>query len=260
MSNGPGVLTGKCCLVTAASRGIGAATAVELARAGARAVGINYWRSPEAAQSVADRVRETGATPVLLPADVRRTDDVAAMVARFIDTAGQLHVLVNNAGHLIRRVALEDATPEYLDELLRLNVYSMVFATQACLPHLRRCAPSAIVNIGSIAARNGGGKGRHSMLYAGAKAFVHTLTIGMAAEYAEHGIRVNCVAPGVIETDFHKELTGPERLAAIAAASPLRRNGQAEDVARAVVFLAGDRAAFITGATLDVNGGLDMHW
>jgi len=260
MSNGAGTLADKCCLVTAASRGIGAATAVELARAGARAVGINYLRNAEAARSVADRIREIGATPVLLPADVRRRDEVAAMVARFIEAAGELHVLVNNAGHLIRRVSVEDVTPEHLDELLRLNIYSAVFVTQACLPHLRRCAPSAIVNVGSIAARNGGGKGRHSILYAGAKAFVHTFTIGMAAEYAEHGIRVNCVAPGVIETDFHRELTGPERLAAIAAASPLRRNGRPEEVARAVVFLAGSQAAFITGATLDVNGGLDMHW
>ncbi len=253
-------MRGKCCLVTGASRGIGAATAVAMARAGANSVGINYVRNDEAASQVADEVRAAGARPVLLKADVTDPAAAAGMVRRFVETTGALHCLVNNAGHLIRRVSVEEVEPPFLRQLIALNAESAVYVTQACLPHPRRSAPASIVNIGSIAARNGGGKGKNSILYACTKAFIHTLTIGLAAEYAADGIRVNCVAPGVIETDFHFELTGRERLDEIAAATPLRRNGTPEDVARVVVFAAGDDSSFITGATFDVNGGLLMHW
>lgn len=253
-------LADRCCLVTGASRGIGAATAVAIAQAGARAVGINYCKSANDARNVAEQVRAAGAEPVLLRADVTDPVQVAEMVDAFITAARDLHVLVNNAGHLLRRVSVEDATPDYVQSILALNAESVVYVTQACLPQLKRCAPSSVVNVGSIAARNGGGKGRNSAIYAASKAFVHTLTIGLAAEYADERIRVNCVAPGVIETDFHFELTGREALDQIAERTPLRRNGRAEDVADAIVYLAGDRAPFLTGVTLDVNGGLWMHW
>ncbi|MGB9625042.1 MAG: SDR family NAD(P)-dependent oxidoreductase [Phycisphaerae bacterium] len=250
---------GRCCLITGASRGIGAATAIAMARAGARFVGVNYNRSAEAAARVAEAVRAAGAEPVLLQADVTDPAAVGGMVRRFVETAGDLHILVNNAGHLLKRVSLEEASPEFLRKLVALNAESVVYVTQACLPHLRRCAPASIVNVGSIAARTGGGKGNNSMLYAACKGFVHTFTIGLAAEYADAGIRVNGVAPGLIETDFHFELTGRERMNRIAAHTPLKRNGTPEDVARAIVFLAGDESSFITGAMLDVNGGLLMH-
>ncbi len=249
----------KCCLITGASRGIGAATAVAMAQAGARAVGINYHRSGSAAGNVADQVRAAGAEPVLLKADVTDPAQVSAMVGRFIEAAGELHVLVNNAGHLIRRVSIEDAEPAFLRELIALNIESAVHVTRACLPHLRRCAPAGIVNVGSIAARTGGGKGNHAILYAGTKGFIHTFTVGLAAEYADAGIRVNGVAPGLIETDFHFELTGRERMDQIAANTPLRRNGTPRDVAEAIVYLAGDRASFVTGTVLDINGGLLMR-
>ena len=252
-------LKDKCCLVTGASRGIGAATAIAMARAGATAVGINYNRSANAASRVAEAVRTAGAEPVLLKADVTDPAQVRSMVAAFVDVARDLHVLVNNAGHLLKRVSLEDVTPEFLRQLMALNAESLVYVTQACLPHLKRCAPASIVNVGSIAARSGGGKGNNSMLYAAAKGFVHTFTIGAAAEYADAGIRVNGVAPGLIETDFHFELTGRDRMKQVAANTPLKRNGTPEDVARTIVFLAGDESSFITGAMLDVNGGLLMH-
>jgi 3-oxoacyl-[acyl-carrier protein] reductase len=260
MSEQNQALHGKCCLVTGASRGIGAATAVAMARAGATAVGINYHRSADAAAAVAQAVREAGAEPVVLGADVTDPEAVRDMVDRFLTAAGALHVLVNNAGHLIRRVAIEDVEPAFLRDLIALNCDSVVYVTQACLPHLLEATPSAIVNVGSIAARNGGGKGRNSILYASAKGFVHTFTIGLANDYADRGVRVNCVAPGVMETDFHFELTGRDRLAKIAENTPLRRNGTPEDAAQAIVYLAGDDASFITGACLDVNGGLLMHW
>lgn len=255
----PSNLAGRSCLVTGASRGIGAATATALARAGARFVGVNYHRSGEAPARVAAEVRAAGAEPVLLQADVSDPAQAAAMVGSFVEAAGGLHVLVNNVGHLVKRVGIEEVEPAFLRQLLALNAESMVYVTKACLPHLRRCAPASIVNVGSIAARTGGGKGNQSILYASAKGFVHTFTIGLAAEYADVGIRVNCVAPGLIETDFHFELTGLERMRQIASNTPLRRNGTPEDVARAIVFLAGDESSFITGATLDVNGGLLMH-
>ncbi len=253
-------LKGRCCLITGASRGIGAATAVAMARAGAGAVGINYNRSADAAARVAEAVREAGAEPVVLQADVTDPAAVDDMVRQFVETAKELHVLVNNAGHLLKRVSLEEASPEFLRQLVALNVESIVYVTQACLPHLKRCAPASIVNVGSIAARTGGGKGNNSMLYAASKGFVHTFTIGVAAEYADVGIRANGVAPGLIETDFHFELTGRERMKQIAANTPLKRNGTPEDVARAIVFLASEESSFITGAMLDINGGLLMHW
>jgi NAD(P)-dependent dehydrogenase (short-subunit alcohol dehydrogenase family) len=253
-------LKGRSCLITGASRGIGAATAIAMARAGAKAVGINYHRSADAATRVADEVRSAGAEPVLLNADVTDPAAVDQMVRRFIDAAKDLHILVNNAGHLLKRVPLEETSPEFLRQLVALNVDSVVYVTQACLPHLKRCAPASIVNIGSIAARTGGGKGNNSLLYAASKGFVHTFTIGVAAEYADAGIRVNCVAPGLIETDFHFELTGRERMKQIATNTPLKRNGTPEDVARTIVFLASDESSFITGVAVDVNGGLLMHW
>jgi 3-oxoacyl-[acyl-carrier protein] reductase len=246
--------------VTGSSRGIGAATAIALAEAGAKAVGINYNRSPDAAAGVAERVRAAGAEPVLLNADVTDPAQVKGMVARFVETAKDLHVLVNNAGHLLRRVSFEEAAPDFVRQTVALNAESVVYVTQACLPHLKRCAPASIVNVGSVAARTGGGKGNKSFVYAACKGFVHTLTIGLAAEFADAGIRVNCVAPGLIETDFHFELTGRERMNQIAANTPLKRNGTPEDAARAIVYLAGEQSSFITGVTLDVNGGLLMHW
>lgn len=253
-------LRGRSCLVTGASRGIGAATAIALARAGAKAVGINYNRSADAAARVAEAVRTAGAEPVPLQADVTDPTAVGEMVRQFIDVAKDLHLLVNNAGHLLKRVPLEEAGPEFVRQVVALNAESVVYVTQACVPHLRRCAPAGIINIGSIAARTGGGKGNNSLLYAASKGFVHTFTIGLAAEYADAGIRVNCVAPGLIETDFHFELTGRERMEQVAANTPLKRNGTPEDIARTIVFLASDEASFITGATFDVNGGLLMHW
>jgi 3-oxoacyl-[acyl-carrier protein] reductase len=253
-------LEGKITLVTGASRGIGAATAIELARAGAAMVGINYNRSTEAAEKVAAEVRAAGAEAVLVKADVTDREQTQDAIAAFLSHSKDLHVIVNNAGHLIRRVSVDECEPNYLRQLLALNCEGIVWVTQACLPALKRGAPSSVVNVGSIAARNGGGKGRNSILYAAAKAFVHTFTIGLAQEIADAGVRVNCVAPGVIETDFHFDLTGRERLAAIAENTPLGRNGTPEDIARAIRYLATDQSSFLTGVTLDVNGGLLMHW
>ena len=172
------------------------------------------------------------------------------------NTAGCIDILINNAGSLIDRQPFETATLDYHEDVYATNVRSIFLATKAALPHLKKTRGN-IVNIGSIAGHHGGSVG--SGIYAGAKAAVATETIAMAQEFAKYGIRVNSVIPGLIETRFHERFSSPQRRKAVAQQTPLGRNGTAEDVAKAILFLASDAAAFITGEYIAVNGGLYMR-
>jgi 3-oxoacyl-[acyl-carrier protein] reductase len=178
------------------------------------------------------------------------------MVENFAKQAGRIDILVNNAGSLIERQPFETATLEYHEDVYATNVRSVFLATQAALPYLKNSRGS-IVNIGSVAGHNGGGEG--SGLYAAAKAAVATETMAMAREFARYGVRVNSVLPGFIETRFHERFSSEERRKKVAEQTPLGRNGTAEDVAKAVLFLASDAAGFITGEYIAVNGGLYMR-
>ena len=247
-------LKGKKVLVTGSSSGIGAATAIMFSQQGCF-VGVHYFQTKSGGEKTLEQVKKNS-DGVLLCADMRDEEQVSKMVEPFAKEAGSIDILVNNAGSLIDRQPFETATLDYHEDVYATNVLSVFLATRAALPYLKR-SKGNIVNIGSIAGHTGGGGG--SGIYAGAKAAVTTETIAMAKEFAKYGIRVNSVLPGLIETRFHERFSTPERKKAVAEQTPLGRNGRAEDVAKAVLFLASDAAGFITGEYIAVNGGLYMR-
>ena len=257
-------LKGRKVLVTGSSSGIGAATAIEFSRQGCF-VGVHYFRTKKGGEKTLAQVKKNS-DGVLLCGDVRDEEQVNEMVEQFAKEApaasllrskngGGIDVLVNNAGSLIDRQPFEGATLDYHEDVYATNVRSVFLVTRAALAYLKK-SKGNIVNIGSVAGHTGGAGG--SGIYAGAKAAVATETIAMAREFGRYGIRVNSVLPGLIETRFHKRFSTPERKKAIAEQTPLGRNGTAEDVAKAVLFLASDAAGFITGEYIAVNGGLYM--
>jgi len=247
-------LKGKRVLVTGSSSGIGQATAIMFAQQGCF-VGVHYFQTKKGGEKTLEEVKKNS-NGVLLRADMRDENQVGKMVEQFAETAGGIDVLVNNAGSLIERQPFETATLEYHEDIYATNVRSVFLATRAALPYLKE-SKGNIVNVGSIAGHHGGGGG--SGIYAGAKAAVATETIAMAKEFANYGIRVNTVIPGLIETRFHERFSTPERKKVVAKQTPLGRNGTAEDVAKAILFLASQAAGFITGEYIAVNGGLYMR-
>jgi len=248
-------LKGKKVLVTGASSGIGAATAVMFSEQGCF-VGVHYYTSKDGGEKTLARVKENG-DGVLLCADVRDQKQVNEMVEQFAKEAHSIDILINNAGSLIERQPFETATAQYHDDIYATNVRSILLVTKAALPYLKKTKGN-IVNVGSVAGHTGGAGG--SGIYAGTKGAVGTETLGMAKEFAPYGIRVNSVFPGLIETPFHDKFSTPEFVQSFAERTPLGRNGTAEDVAKAILFLASnDAAGFITGEYIAVNGGFYMR-
>jgi len=240
--------------VTGSSSGIGSATAVLFSQQGCF-VGVHYFQTAEGAQKTLEQVR-ANSDGLLLRADVRDEKQVKEMVEQFAQKAGGIDILVNNAGSLIERQPFETATLDYHEDIFATNVRSIFLVTRAAMPYLKK-SKGNIVNIGSVASHTGGGYG--SGIYASAKAAVATETIAMAAEFAKYGIRVNSVLPGFIETRFHQRFSSAQRRKEVAEQTPLGRNGTAEDIAGAVLFLASESAGFITGEYIAVNGGLYMR-
>jgi 3-oxoacyl-[acyl-carrier protein] reductase len=247
-------LRGKAALVTGASTGIGAAAATALGRLGV-AVAVHYNRSAAEAEAVAEAIRAEGGTAVLVRGDLAAAGAGPEVVAEATGSLGRLDILVNNAGALIRRQPFLELDLALYQAVLDLNVRSVIAVSQAAVPHLERAGGGAIVNVGSIAGSNGGGPG--SGHYAGAKAYIHNLTRHMANELAPRSIRVNAIAPGVIETPFHAA-TPAERKEAWRRAIALGRLGVAEDCAGPIVFLASEMSRYVTGQILHVNGGQYM--
>jgi 3-oxoacyl-[acyl-carrier protein] reductase len=248
-------LKGKKVLVTGSSSGIGAATAIEFAKQGCF-VGVHYFRTGQGGLDTLEQVRKFS-DGLVLKADVRSQTQVKQMISQFAKATGGIDILVNNAGDLIDRQPFETATVAYHDDIYQTNIRSVFFVTQAALPSLKK-SKGCIVNVGSIAGHHGGGPG--AGIYAAAKADVHVQTIAMAKEFAKYGIRVNTVVPGLIETRFHQRYSSAQRRAKTAKETPLGRNGTAEDIAKAILFLASeDAAGFITGEYIAVNGGLYMR-
>lgn len=247
-------LKAKKVLVTGASSGIGQATAIAFSKQGAF-VGVHYFRTQDGAEKTLQQVKKNS-DGVLVRADVRDENQVKNMVEQFAQAADGIDILVNNAGTLIERQTFESGTLEYHDDIYATNVRSVFLVTRAALPYLKK-SKGAIVNIGSLAGHNGGGGG--SGIYSGAKAAVATETIAMAKEFCKYSIRVNSVMPGFIETRFHEIFSSPERHIEMAKNTPLGRNGTADDIANAILFLASEAASFITGEYIAVNGGLLMR-
>jgi 3-oxoacyl-[acyl-carrier protein] reductase len=242
----------KVVLVTGASSGIGAATATLFGKYGAR-VALGYHRNEKGARAVEAEIRRLGGSAYAVRADVQNPGEATSMVGQITSVLGPLDILVNNAGSLIERAALMQQTLESWDSVMQLNLRSVFVLSQVVGNSMVARGGGAIVNIGSIAARNGGGPG--SGAYSAAKAGVITLTKSLAKELAPHGVRVNCVNPGVIDTPFHEVFSTPESMKNFAKAIPLGRVGGAIECARVIVFLASDAASYVVGESIEVNGG-----
>ena len=244
--------SGKSVLITGASTGIGAALARAFAAQGAK-VGLHYNSSKDAAEALAAEITAAGGTVALVRADACNSEELTAAVVEIAETFGGLDGLINNAGGMVKRIPYADVTDMDYDQIMDLNARSVLIASKAALPYLKKQG-GFVINTTSIAARNGasGGAG----LYGSSKSFVSNITRGMAKEWIGHGIRVNAVAPGVITTPFHERYSSPAQMDAMLATVPQGRLGVAEDCVGAYLFLASDAlSGYIIGQTIEVNGG-----
>jgi NAD(P)-dependent dehydrogenase (short-subunit alcohol dehydrogenase family) len=242
-------------IVTGASRGIGAATA-RLAGARGYAVAVNYRSSPDAAHGVVRDIEAAGGRAVAIQADMAEEADVLRLFEAATRALGPVTALVNNAGITGRSGRFTTLTPEAIDEVFRLNVTGAFICAREAVRRMSTAAAGsggAIVNISSAAATLGSpGEYVH---YAASKGAVETMTFGLAKEVAREGIRVNAVAPGMIDTEIHASSGDPGRVDRIVPLVPMGRIGTAEEVAEAVLYLLSDAAAYITGTVLRVSGG-----
>jgi NAD(P)-dependent dehydrogenase (short-subunit alcohol dehydrogenase family) len=248
--------SGKTALVTGASRGIGAATAVALAEAGCARLLLHYGASVHSAGETARQVRARGAEAELLGGDLSTEAGIRGFVELLGSRARLVDILINNAGSLIRRAKLGEMDYELFNRVMDLNAKSVWFITQAVAPHMVERGRGVIVNVSSIAARTGGGIG--ATVYAAAKAAVSAFTKGMARELAPHGVRVNAVSPGTVDNDFHARFSTREMLDAVVRQTPQGRLSTNEDIAGVIVFLCSHAARNVIGQTIEVNGGMYM--
>jgi len=246
MPSPPRNLENRTAIVTGGARGIGRAIAQRLADAGARVGVVDI--DPAAAESAATDI---GPAAVPIQADVSRSDDVSRMVAALLEQWGDIHILVNNAGIIGRDVPVRDLTEEDWDHVLNVNLKSVFLCSRAVIGHMIDRNRGAIVSMASIA----GKEGNPSMIpYSVSKAGIICFTKSLAREVLSHNIRVNCVAPALIETDLIKEVE-QEQLDYMVSKIPMGRLGRPEEVAAVVHFLASDEASFTTGQCYDVSGG-----
>jgi len=202
---------------------------------------------------VRDAITAAGGKAIAIRADVRRREEVRGMVERTVSELGPIDILVNNAGSLVQRLPLKDITEEKWDNIFALNVKSAVFCSQAVAPSMVERKNGAIVNIVSIAGRNGGGPGAGA--YASAKAALIAFTKSQAKEMAPLGVRVNAVSPGVIDTPFHEVFSTPEMIAGFVKMIPAGRVGTSMECAKVIAFLVSEAASYVVGETVEVNGG-----
>lgn len=242
-------LAGQTAIVTGGGRDIGAAAAIKLASEGAQ-VAINYFASSVGADEVVAQIKAGGGQAFAMQGDLTKPEDVAALVKHTMSEFGKIDLLVNNAGGLVARKTIAECSLDHWRKVMDLNLTSTFMMINACLAHMTK---GAIVNLASQAARDGGGPG--SVPYATSKGAIMTMTRGLAKELGPN-IRVNALCPGMIDTDFHNIHTPDAGRRGFEANAPVRRQGTTEDVANLVLFLASDDSAFITGANMDINGGM----
>jgi 3-oxoacyl-[acyl-carrier protein] reductase len=240
-------------LITGASAGIGAAAAHAFGGRGAHVI-VHYNSRRTGAEQVVQAIEAAGGTGEIVQADLG-SDQGLQSLCKWAGSR-KVDILVNNAGSLVRRTKVLDFTPELMDQVLLLNFTSAFFVAQSVLPGMVERRHGIIVNISSVAARNGGGIG--ALAYAAAKAALSAMTKNMAREFAPSGIRVNTVSPGTIDTDYHRTFSTEQMLNNVKAATPAGRLGTSEEVADAIVYLCTEGARFIQGQALEVNGGFLM--
>lgn len=249
-----GNLNGKRALVTAAGQGLGYAITEHLLEAGAD-VAVHYFSSEAGAHALKALAQTKNRRLSLHQADLTKESEARALPVKAAEALGGLDILVNNAGDLVQRRPVEYIDAAYWEHVFAINLTSLMWVTQAAIPFLAKAGQSSVVNLSSLAGRKGGGPG--SLAYATSKGAILTFTRGLALEVADKGIRVNAVAPGLITgTRFHATHTGEAAVREMTRQIPLGRAGAPADVARAVVYLASEFDGFITGATLDINGGV----
>jgi 3-oxoacyl-[acyl-carrier protein] reductase len=247
-----GRLAGKVALITGAGRGFGRAIALAFAREGAR-VAANYLGSRAGAEEVAAEAGRLGTEAVALRGDVAREDDVKALVAATLERFGRLDVLVNNAGIMVRGPMLA-VSAEECRRMFDVNVTGTMLCTRHALPAMVERKGGRIINLSSQLAQRAVGGGGFAA-YAATKGAIESLTRALAAEVGVHGITVNAIAPGGIDTDMSRDVMTPEYRARRLAELPLHRFGSVDDVAYCAVVLASDEAGYLTGQILHPSGG-----
>jgi 3-oxoacyl-[acyl-carrier protein] reductase len=246
---------GKTALVTGASRGIGEATVLALASAGVRDFLLHYHSHREGIDALVRKLGD-GISCDTIQADLSQESGIESFIAALHKKTGKIDFLINNAGFLVQRSKLQESTPELWDRVMNLNAKSAWFITQAVVPGMRERGGGVIVNLSSIAARNGGGIG--AAMYAASKATVACFTKGLARELAPQGIRVNAVSPGTVDNHFHQVFSTKQMLDSMLASTPAGRLGDNQEVADVIVFLCSDAARYIHGQTIEINGGMYM--
>ncbi|MEL6948623.1 MAG: glucose 1-dehydrogenase [Pseudomonadota bacterium] len=245
-------LEGKLAIVTGGARDIGRAISESLAARGAKVV-VNYFNTPSDGEATVAAIRDAGGEAIAVRGDMTKNDDVANLVTEAQKAFGsKIDILINVVGGLVARKTLADMDTDFFEGVMRLNLTSTFLTCKAVVPHMTTGA--AIVNLASQAGRDGGGPG--AIAYGTSKGAVMTFTRGLAKELGPSGIRVNSVCPGMISTTFHDRFTKDEVRSNVAAGTPLRREGQAAEVADLVTYLASGSASFLTGTNVDINGGL----
>jgi 3-oxoacyl-[acyl-carrier protein] reductase len=246
---------GHTSLVTGASTGIGAAAAKVLALRGSQVI-VHYRSNLAAAQKVVADILAAGGSAFDIQADLSIPDSAQNLIDEALNHTKRIDLLVNNAGSMLSRHKLLEITDDFWDEVLETNLSSVFRLTRAVVPSMTQAGSGNIVNIASVAARNGGSIG--IIPYASAKAAVLCMTKGLAKELIKLGIRVNAVNPGVIDTPFHERFTSPEQMKNLVANIPQGRTGRPEEIASVIAFLASEDSSHIVGETIEVNGGIWM--
>ncbi|KYG74798.1 3-oxoacyl-[acyl-carrier protein] reductase [Roseivirga ehrenbergii] len=245
-------LKNKVAIVTGGARDIGRAVSIKLAQEGARVV-VNYFDNKEQAEDTLKEIESFGGTGIIVYGDMTKASDVDAVVAETIKAYGdEINVLVNVAGGLVARKTIEEMDEEFFSFVMKLNMNSVFLMTKAVVPHMKSGA--SIVNFASQAGRDGGGPGASA--YSTSKGAVMTFTRSMAKELGPKNIRVNALCPGMIATTFHDTFTKDQVRTNVANGTPLRREGEAVEVANLVACLASSATSFVTGTNIDINGGL----
>ena len=245
-------LENKVAIVTGGARDIGRAVSLKLASEGAKVV-VNYFDNKEDAEATQKMIAEMGAESIIVQGDMTKAEDVKRIVEEAMKAYGQdIHVLVNVVGGIVGRKKITEQDEAWYNFLMDVNMKSCWLCTREVVPHMPR--GGSIVNFSSLAAKDGGGPG--ASMYATAKGAVAVFTRSMAKELGPDGIRVNAVAPGTIATSFHDRFNTPENRERMKGIYPLRREGDAADVADLICFLACDDSDYITGTNIDINGGI----
>jgi len=245
-------LNGKIAYVTGGARDIGRAVSLKLSSEGAKVV-INYFDNPEDAEVTLKMIQEKGGEAIIVQGDMTKAEDVKRFFKTGISVYGdKIDILVNVVGGIMGRKEITEQDENWYSALMDVNMKSCWLCTREVVPHMNQ--GGAIINFSSLAARDGGGPG--ASMYATAKGAVMTFTRSMAKELGPKGIRVNAVAPGTIATSFHDKFNTPENRERMKGIYPLRREGDADDVADLVLFLASSDSDYITGTNIDINGGI----